>query len=57
MLVDLKNQGKAILMISEELAEIIGMSDRILTMKDGELTHEFLRDPDLEESDIIKYMI
>lgn len=33
-------QGKAILMISSELPEILGMSDRILVMKDGKITGE-----------------
>jgi ribose transport system permease protein len=36
----LANQGKAILMISSELPEILGMSDRILVMRDGELVGE-----------------
>lgn len=53
----LKEEGKAILMISEELPELIGMSDRILIMKDGEVTKEFERSKDLTEADIINYMI
>lgn len=52
-----KNEGKAILMISEELPELIGMCDRILILKNGRLAKEFLRNPDLSESDIIKEMI
>ena len=40
-----------------ELAELIGMSDRILIMKDGQFTKEFPRNPDLKEHDIINYMI
>ena len=31
-------QGKGILMISSELAEVLGMSDRILVMHDGRIT-------------------
>jgi len=54
---ELKNAGKSIIMISEELAELIGMSDRILIMKDGQFTKEFPRDPSLKEHDIIHYMI
>ena len=53
----LKSEGKAILMISEELPELIGMSDRILIMKDGVITKEFERSSDLTEGDIINYMI
>ena len=32
--------GKAVLMVSSELPEVIGMSDRILVMRDGELVAE-----------------
>ncbi len=53
----LKDEGKAILLISEELPELLGMSDRILIMKDGELKKEFVRSKDLGEEDIIQYMI
>ena len=33
-------QGKAVLMISSELPEVLGMSDRILVMHDGCITGE-----------------
>ncbi|PID56772.1 D-xylose ABC transporter ATP-binding protein [candidate division KSB3 bacterium] len=39
----LAGEGMAILMISSELPEIIGMSDRILVMHEGRLTAEFQR--------------
>lgn len=57
ILTDLKKQGKAILMISEELPELIGMSDRILTFKDGAISGEFLRNPDVTEHTLINHMI
>jgi ribose transport system ATP-binding protein len=57
LMVQLKKEGKTILMISEELPELIGMSDRILIMKDGEITREFERSEQLSDADIIKYMI
>ena len=44
-------------MISEELPELMGMSDRILIMKDGEIKKEFARSEDLSDAEIIKYMI
>lgn len=54
---ELKAQGKAIVMISEELAEIIGMSDRVIILKEGKLTGEFMRDEMLTEETLINYMI
>ncbi|RMD95561.1 MAG: sugar ABC transporter ATP-binding protein, partial [Calditrichaeota bacterium] len=38
---ELTAQGVAILMISSELPEILGMSDRILVMNQGAITAEF----------------
>jgi rhamnose transport system ATP-binding protein len=40
---ELAAQGKAILMISSELPEILGMSDRILVMREGRVTAHFER--------------
>lgn len=53
----LKAEGKAILMISEEMPELIGMSDRIVIMKNGKISGEFKRSPELSEQDIIQHMI
>jgi len=57
LLYKMKKDGKSIIMISEELPELIGMSDRIIIMKDGEITKEFTRDPSLTQEEIVKYMI
>lgn len=57
LLYKMKLEGKSIIMISEELPELIGMSDRILIMKDGQITKEFTRNPDLTQEQIIEYMI
>ena len=57
VIADMKKQGKAIILISEELSELIGMADKIIIMKDYEVTKEFMRDPKLAETDIIEYMI
>ncbi|MCF0228282.1 MAG: sugar ABC transporter ATP-binding protein [Parasporobacterium sp.] len=53
----MKAEGKAILMISEELSELIGMSDRLIIMKDFRVTAEMERSADLKQTDIIEYMI
>jgi inositol transport system ATP-binding protein len=39
----LAQDGKAILMVSSELPEILGMSDRVLVMHEGRITGEFSR--------------
>ncbi|MBQ9511499.1 MAG: sugar ABC transporter ATP-binding protein [Clostridia bacterium] len=57
LMVKLKGEGKSIVMISEELPELIGMSDRLVIMKDGKVTKEFQRSKDLSDAEIIKYMI
>lgn len=53
----LKQEGKAILLISEELPELIGMSDRILILKDGIQAGEFRREDHPGEQNIIQCMI
>ena len=57
VIAQMKKEGKAVILISEELAELIGMADKILIMKDFEVTKEFQRTPELSEADIIEYMI
>lgn len=53
----MRKEGKSILMISEELPELMGMSDRILIMKEGEISGEFLRDPSITDTALIEKMI
>ena len=53
----MKQEGRSIVLISEELPELIGMSDRILIMKDGKVEHEVMRSENPTESDLIEYMI
>lgn len=57
MMYEMKQQGKTIIMISEEMTELMGMSDRLIIMKDGRITKEFSRSPDLSDAEIIQYMI
>ena len=47
----MRKNGKSIIMISEELMELIGMCDRIIIMKDGKLSGELERSPELEQPD------
>ena len=53
----MRKQGKSIIMISEELMELIGMCDRILIMKDGQINGELMRSPDLDENSLIAKMV
>ena len=49
--------GKSIIMVSEELPELIGMSDRILIMKDGQLTAEIGHEEGVTEMMLIEKMV
>jgi general nucleoside transport system ATP-binding protein len=40
-LVELRNQDKAVLLVSMELTEILDLSDRILVMYEGEIVGSF----------------
>jgi rhamnose transport system ATP-binding protein len=44
LLSDLANQGVAILMISSELPEVLGMADRVIVLFEGRIAGEFDRD-------------
>ena len=47
---ELAQQGLAILMISSELPEILGMSDRILVMREGHMVAEYSRKDATQEN-------
>lgn len=47
---ELAQRGMAILMISSELPEIMGMSDRILVMRGGRIVAEYQRDEATQEA-------
>lgn len=51
----LADQGKGVLIISSELPEILGISDRIYVMREGKFTAEFTREEATQEK-IMKYM-
>ena len=50
----LADKGKAILIISSELFEILGMSDRILVMNEGKITGEITEVSSATQEDIMK---
>lgn len=45
-------QGKAVIMISSEMPEILGMSDRVIVLHEGKITGEFKRN-ELEQEKIM----
>jgi ribose transport system ATP-binding protein len=51
----LKKEGKAIIMVSSELPETIGVADRIYVMHNGEIKKCFEETAGLTENDIMKY--
>lgn len=53
----LASNGAAVVMITEELPELIGMSDRIIILKEGHMVQEFQRDENPSEEEIIMAMV
>lgn len=51
---ELTEKGKSIIMISSEMPELIGMSDRIVVMREGHVAKELLPDEFSQET-ILKY--
>lgn len=50
----LTDSGKSIIMISSEMPELIGMSDRIIVMSEGKITKEFYP-PEYSQEAILNY--
>lgn len=46
---ELANEGVGIVIVSSELPEVLGMSDRVLVMYEGQITGEFLREEATQE--------
>lgn len=53
----LKNEGKGILLISDELPELLGMCDRIYCFRQGKKSGEFSRGVDFTEETIASAMV
>ena len=49
LITDIVKEGKAVIMVSSELPEVIGISDRIVTFCEGELTGEYLQEEATQE--------
>lgn len=55
IMVELAKQGKAIIMISSEMAELLGMSDRICVMCNGRLTGEIDKAEDMTQANVMNF--
>ena len=53
VMVDLLKRGKAIIMVSSDMPEIISMSDRVLVMKNGQIAAELTTEQITEENILI----
>ena len=53
----LAEEGKAIIMISSELPEILGMSDRVIVMHEGEIKGEVVDVANTRQEDILSMAI
>jgi len=56
LIIDLAKQGVAVIIISSELPELLGMCDRILVMRKGRINVEFSREEATKEN-ILRYML
>lgn len=55
IMADLAKQGKAIIMISSEMSELLGMSDRICVMCNGKLTGEITEVAEMTQANVMKF--
>ena len=53
---ELAKTGKSIVFVTSELPEVIGCSDRVYSMSEGRITHEFSGD-EINEENILKYCL
>ena len=52
---ELAQQGKAIIMISSEMPELLGMADRVCVMCDGKLTGEIDKKEEMTQEKVMSY--
>jgi ribose transport system ATP-binding protein len=57
LLRELSDEGKALIMISSELPEVLNVCDRILVFRDGRIAHEFVENMNLTEEEVVQYAL
>ena len=50
-------EGKSLIVVSSELPEVIGISDRLIIMSEGQITGELTRKEDFIEDSIMNFAI
>ena len=55
IMINLAKQGKSIIMISSEMAELLGMSDRIYIMCNGKLTGEIKEETEMTQENVLSF--
>ena len=55
MMDDLTKRGKSIIMITSEMNELIGMSDRVYIMRDGSVVKEISDKAEINDENILQY--
>ena len=51
---ELASNGLAVIMVSSELPEIMGMSDRIVVMREGRIANEYDNNEDLKAEALVR---
>ncbi len=57
LLRELSDEGKAIVLVSSELPEVLNVCDRILVFRDGKIVHAFASTAGLGEEDVVSYAL
>lgn len=53
LIFELVRQGVSVIMVSSELPEVLGISDRVIVMSEGEITGNFINDHNLTQEQIL----
>ena len=57
VMAEVKKKGLSMILISDELPEVLGMSDRLIVMKDGRIKGEFFRGENFTQEALIEVMV
>ncbi|MFT4148557.1 MAG: sugar ABC transporter ATP-binding protein [Paracoccaceae bacterium] len=50
-------EGMAVLMVTEDLPELLGLSDRVIVTRKGRISHDFGREARPDEKEVVKWMM